>query len=156
MLPLQKEMKDPQAFPGMFGVLNTGMILVGCLYLAMGFFGYLKYGESVMAFGSITLNLPASPMNETVKLMFALSIFLTYGLQFYVPINLLWPTMQSHFQLPSDAKRTYWLELLFRAFLVTLTCKHFRSLRFKLFFSRMFRILIGLRSSLHFNFIDQF
>jgi proton-coupled amino acid transporter len=128
VLPLQKEMKDPHAFPGMFGVLNTGMVLVGCLYLAMGFFGYLKYGEAVMSFGSITLNLPATPLNETVKLMFALSIFLTFGLQFYVPINILWPGMQSHFKLPAEANRTYCLELLFRATLVAFTCKSISSL----------------------------
>lgn len=39
----------------MTGVLNTSMIIVGCLYTAVGFFGYLKYGEEIM--GSVTLNL---------------------------------------------------------------------------------------------------
>jgi amino acid permease len=32
------------------------MVIVTCLYIAVGFFGYLKYGEDVL--GSITLNLP--------------------------------------------------------------------------------------------------
>lgn len=48
-------MKNPQDFGGWTGVLNTSMVIVGCLYTAVGFFGYLKYGETV--FGSITLNL---------------------------------------------------------------------------------------------------
>ena len=30
---------------GWNGVLNTSMVMVSCLYIAVGFFGYLKYGE---------------------------------------------------------------------------------------------------------------
>lgn len=55
VLPLENNMKTPQDFGGLTGVLNTGMVIVACLYTAVGFFGYLKYGESVKA--SITLNL---------------------------------------------------------------------------------------------------
>jgi proton-coupled amino acid transporter len=50
-------MKTPRDFVGWTGVLHTGMIIVTCLYTAMGFFGYLEFGEDVK--GSITLNLPA-------------------------------------------------------------------------------------------------
>ena len=42
------------------GVLNTSMTLVVALYLAMGFYGYLKFGEDIEA--SITLNLPPGDM----------------------------------------------------------------------------------------------
>lgn len=56
VLPLENNMKTPQDFVGWNGVLNTSMVTVGCLYTAVGFFGYLKYGNDVM--GSITLNLP--------------------------------------------------------------------------------------------------
>ena len=45
---------------GINGVLNTSMALVLALYLAMGFYGYLKYGEDIEA--SITLNLPPGDM----------------------------------------------------------------------------------------------
>ena len=63
---------------GWNGVLNTSMILVSCLYIAVGFFGkyfsdfsenfltntplpgYLKYGDNVA--GSITLNLPVDQL----------------------------------------------------------------------------------------------
>lgn len=51
-------MTNPQDFRGFNGVLNTGMVLVTCGYIAVGFFGYLKYGDAVH--GSITLNLPPS------------------------------------------------------------------------------------------------
>lgn len=60
VLPLENNMKTPQDFGGPFGVLNTGMVIVACLYTAVGFFGYLKYGEHVK--GSITLNLPPNDM----------------------------------------------------------------------------------------------
>jgi proton-coupled amino acid transporter len=33
------------------------MFIVGALYIAVGFFGYLKYGDN--AVGSVTLNLPS-------------------------------------------------------------------------------------------------
>ena len=49
-------MKEPVAFRGYNGVLNTAMILVTAGYIAVGFFGYLKFGDHVH--GSITLNLP--------------------------------------------------------------------------------------------------
>ncbi len=56
VLPLENKMREPKALRGWDGVLNTAMVLVSCLYIAVGFFGYLKYGEGVEA--SITLNLP--------------------------------------------------------------------------------------------------
>jgi len=56
VLPLQKDMRTPSSFEGLTGVLNTGMVIVSCLYFAVGFYGYLKYGSAIQ--GSITLNLP--------------------------------------------------------------------------------------------------
>lgn len=50
-------MANPEAFGGWNGVLNTGMMIVTCLYTAVGFFGYLKYGDKVKI-GSLTLILP--------------------------------------------------------------------------------------------------
>lgn len=50
-------MKTPKDFVGKFGVLNRAMITIIILYVGMGLFGYLQYGEA--AEGSITLNLPS-------------------------------------------------------------------------------------------------
>lgn len=61
VLPLENNMKNPEAFGGMTGVLNTGMVIVTCLYTSIGFFGYLRYGDAVKL-GSITLNLPAQDL----------------------------------------------------------------------------------------------
>lgn len=60
VLPLQKDMRTPKQFEGLTGVLNTGMVTVSALYFAVGFYGYLKYGEVIK--GSITLNLPSEDL----------------------------------------------------------------------------------------------
>lgn len=53
-------MKNPGAFVGKCGVLNKSMISIVILYVGMGLFGYLAYGNNVE--GSITLNLPSQEM----------------------------------------------------------------------------------------------
>lgn len=58
VLPLENNMKTPDAFGGYTGVLTTGMTIVTALYTAVGFYGYLKYGNVVKA--SITLNLDSN------------------------------------------------------------------------------------------------
>lgn len=60
VLPLENNMKTPDAFGGYTGVLTTGMTIVTALYTAVGFYGYLKYGNDVEA--SITLNLGSNPV----------------------------------------------------------------------------------------------
>ena len=47
VLPLENQMREPRALRGWTGVLNTSMVIVTCLYIAIGFFGYLKYGDAV-------------------------------------------------------------------------------------------------------------
>ncbi|XP_045768177.1 proton-coupled amino acid transporter 4 [Maniola jurtina] len=93
ILPLENNMKTPEDFGGWTGVLNTGMVIVAALYTAIGFFGYLRYGERVL--GSITLNLPSDLLAQSVRAVMAVAIFLSYGLQFYVPMNIVWPYIRS-------------------------------------------------------------
>ena len=93
ILPLENNMKNPQDFGGLTGVLNTGMVIVACLYTSVGFFGYLKYGDSVK--GSITLNLGGDVLAQLVRLMMAMAIFLSYTLQFYVPVNIIGPWLRA-------------------------------------------------------------
>ena len=57
VLPIENQMRFKSELRGLNGVLNTSMVIVTCLYIAIAFFGYLKYGDNVE--GSITLNLPA-------------------------------------------------------------------------------------------------
>ena len=65
ILPLENKMKNPQAFLPWNGVLNTAMVISCCFYLAVGFFGFLKYGKDCA--GSITLNLPADSWMNDVR-----------------------------------------------------------------------------------------
>lgn len=89
-------MKNPNHFTGCPGVLNIGMFFVVLLYSVVGFFGYLKYGESTLE--SITLNLDQDQiLAQSVKLMIAIAIFLTYGLQFYVPMEIIWKNLKQYF-----------------------------------------------------------
>ena len=60
VMPLENNMKTPSHFIGCPGVLNMGMTVVVMLYSAVGFFGFLQYGEDTK--GSITLNLPVTEM----------------------------------------------------------------------------------------------
>jgi proton-coupled amino acid transporter len=49
-------MRDQSAFLGKAGVLNLGLTITISLYCAVGFYGYLKFGDDTR--GSVTLNLP--------------------------------------------------------------------------------------------------
>lgn len=93
VLPLENNMKTPEDFGGWTGVLTTSMVIVAALYTGIGFFGYLKYGNRVL--GSITLNLPNTFLAHSVRAVMAASIFLSYGLQFYVPMSIVWPYVRS-------------------------------------------------------------
>ncbi|CAG2058366.1 unnamed protein product [Timema podura] len=118
ILPLENNMKNPQDFGGCTGVLNTGMVIVAALYTAVGFFGYLKYGDAVKV-GSITLNLPPGDiLAQCVRIMMAVAIFLSYGLQFYVPMNVVWPMVKPHL---TSEKTQFIGEYVLRTFLVILT-----------------------------------
>lgn len=87
-MPLENEMKKPRAFIKPAGVLNIGMGINVVLYIAMGFFGYLKYGENSQ--GTITLNLPGELLSKVVQLLLALAMYFSHALQCYVAIDLTW------------------------------------------------------------------
>ncbi|XKL67358.1 hypothetical protein PGB90_002849 [Kerria lacca] len=118
VLPLENNMRTPQDFGGISGVLNTSMVIVTCLYIGVGFFGYLKYGNAVKV-GSITLNLPHEDiLAQSVQICMAVAIFLSYGLQFYVPMNIIWPSLSQ--KLSTDLTMKYG-EHLVRIVLVLFT-----------------------------------
>ncbi|XP_017893262.1 proton-coupled amino acid transporter 2 isoform X1 [Ceratina calcarata] len=106
VLPLKNEMKKPSNFNKPLGVLNVGMVIVGGMFVALGFISYLKYGDAVA--GSVTLNLEStevvdgnnvsySRLPQCIKVAISLSILLTYALQFYVPIAIIWPKIVNGF-----------------------------------------------------------
>ncbi|XP_055598509.1 proton-coupled amino acid transporter-like protein pathetic [Uranotaenia lowii] len=89
VMPVENSMAKPQHFLGCPGVLNTAMGTVITLYALIGFFGYVRYGE--LAEGSVTLNLPVADVAAKVaQVLIALAILFTFGLQFFVPMDILW------------------------------------------------------------------
>ena len=102
---------------GMAGVLNFSMVTIACLYIGMGFFGYLRYGPETAA--SITLNLPnGSPLAELAMAMFSVAIFFSFALQFYVVMDIIGPNIIR----PATSDATYpWVEQLVRVLLNVLT-----------------------------------
>lgn len=60
VIALENNMKTPKSFGGWFGVLNIGMIIITLMYAAMGWVGYLRYGDNIQA--SITFNIPETAM----------------------------------------------------------------------------------------------
>lgn len=117
VLPIENKMKHPEDFAGLNGVLNLGMVIVACVYTAMGFYGYVKFGQGDVR-GSITLNLPNTWWYISVKLIFVLCLLVSYGLQMYVPVDLLWPPIKSRL---SSRKAKVYGEYLFRLILVSIT-----------------------------------
>ncbi|KAL4105263.1 hypothetical protein QTP88_020520 [Uroleucon formosanum] len=97
VMPLENNMKTPRNFLGVFGVLNVGMGCVTIVYILLGFFGYLKYGEATKS--SITLNLPTEDLAAQVaKICISLAVFCTYGLQFFVCLEIVWNKIQENFE----------------------------------------------------------
>lgn len=62
-----------------------------------------------------------SRLAQSVRAAMGFSIFLSYGLQFYVPIGIVWPALKGYFHSQSSQ---HYAELSVRVFLVTLTCKY--------------------------------
>lgn len=55
-MPVENEMRNPKHLTHPPGLVFIGMTLVVFLNTAVGFFGYLKYGDNARA--AISLNLP--------------------------------------------------------------------------------------------------
>ncbi|XP_071453149.1 proton-coupled amino acid transporter-like protein acs [Hetaerina americana] len=105
VMPVENSMSRPEQFLSCPGVLCVAMTVVVTLYTTIGFFGYAKYGDNTM--GSITLNLPTEePLAQAVKVLIAVAILFTYGLQFYVPTEITWrmirPSIPEKRQLVSE------------------------------------------------------
>lgn len=96
VMPVENSMKKPQHFLGCPSVLNITMTIVVTLYGVMGIFGYLRYGEDTQPV--ITLSLDTSTVSgQMVKILIALAILFTYGLQFFVPLEIMCSALRPHY-----------------------------------------------------------
>ncbi|XP_063837621.1 proton-coupled amino acid transporter-like protein pathetic isoform X2 [Ostrinia nubilalis] len=113
VMPLENAMKTPRAMLGLCGVLNKGMSGVTLVYILLGFLGYLRFGESVS--DSITLDLDKTLIPaQIVKIAIAIAVFCTYGLQFYVCIEIMWNGIKDKF-----TKRPDLADYIMRTIMVT-------------------------------------
>ncbi|XP_076264759.1 proton-coupled amino acid transporter 1-like isoform X2 [Rhynchophorus ferrugineus] len=118
VLPLQNEMKEPAKFRKPLGVLNVGMVIVTAMYLTVGSLSYVKYGDAIK--GSVTLNIPQDEgLAQSVKVIIPCGILLTFALQFYIAVDIIWPNIQK--LLGPNIKYPVFAELTFRSFLVLVT-----------------------------------
>lgn len=113
VMPLENQMKTPKNFVGALGVLNRGMGCVTVVYMLLGFFGYWQYGEKTL--DSITLNLPLGDIAaQAVKILVACAVYCTFGLQFYVCIEIGWNALKDTF-----TKRPNLVQYTMRTVMVT-------------------------------------
>ncbi|XP_019755607.1 proton-coupled amino acid transporter-like protein CG1139 isoform X3 [Dendroctonus ponderosae] len=117
VLPLQHEMKNRAHFSKPFGTLNVGMFLVTTMYIVMGLFGYLAYGDTVKASISYTID-PESKIAQVCKLLLALAIFTSFSLFMYVGVDIIWNHMNLKAKFDQKPHPQLW-DYVFRTLLVS-------------------------------------
>uniref|UniRef100_A0A1A9UXS0 Amino acid transporter transmembrane domain-containing protein n=1 Tax=Glossina austeni TaxID=7395 RepID=A0A1A9UXS0_GLOAU len=89
IIAIEHEMANPKDYLGFTGILSLASLFTLILYAGFGFVGYWRFG--CQAYGSITLNMPSDMLiSRLAKLFLALAIFLTYALEGYVVVDVLW------------------------------------------------------------------
>lgn len=88
VMPVENSMKKPQQFLGKPSVLLIAMVAVTVLYTVIGLLGYIRFGSKIK--GSITLNLGKEEwLALSGQTLIGLAILFTFGLQFYIPMEIL-------------------------------------------------------------------
>ncbi|XP_011676647.1 proton-coupled amino acid transporter 1 isoform X1 [Strongylocentrotus purpuratus] len=113
VLPLENKTQHPEDFPK---VLKIGMVVVAFLYIATATLGYLCFGDELA--DTVTIYLPDNGLYTATKLLFVGAIFISYGLQFYVPLSFVWPPIRN--RIPQERYHTL-AEYVFRTIIVLIT-----------------------------------
>lgn len=79
VLSTEYNMKQPRMFLQMCGVLNISSYLAGIIYITVGAFGYLKYGNEVET--SFVLNFEEGLASTLLILLFGLGIYCSFYVQ---------------------------------------------------------------------------
>jgi proton-coupled amino acid transporter len=88
ILPMKNQMREPSAMVGWSGVLSVSTVIMGCSYVAFGFFGYVKFGDGIR--NTLTLNMPKTLLYQITGFVVAVAVFLGYPLQLYIIPEMLW------------------------------------------------------------------
>ncbi|KAG7313315.1 hypothetical protein JYU34_000426 [Plutella xylostella] len=119
VITLENNMQNPKSFGSTFGVLNVGMAFIVLLYVAVGVLGYLFCLSDCR--DSITLNLPKQPLPMVVLGLFAVAILISYVLQCYVPVEIVWKTYVRPKLVEREVKKLLLWEYVLRVGLCLLT-----------------------------------
>eukprot|EP00794_Sanderia_malayensis_P019831 gene19831-21773_t len=112
ILPIEKRMKNKSSFTWVLRVTSAIIIV---LYFTFAILGYIAFGADTQP--SITLNLPKLPIYNALQSLFAIVIFVTYPLQFYVAVDTFKPILEERF----DSKTIVAAEYALRVGLVLFT-----------------------------------
>lgn len=112
ILPIEKRMKDKESFPW---VMRVTAALIIVLYTTFGIIGYFTFGSKTAA--TITLNLPKLAVYDALQGMFAIVIYVTYPVQFFVAVDIFKPLLEERF----DNKHILTAEYVLRVMLVLIT-----------------------------------
>ncbi|KAJ8706052.1 hypothetical protein PYW07_010829 [Mythimna separata] len=111
VIPIEANMDRPDLFP--FALLAGMTSIVVCLFL-VSFSGYVAFLEECDA--PITINFPMVAFPKILKGLIALMIYVTHGLNFWVPFNLCFYYLK---RLHPPQHIVKW-ELIYRAIFVTI------------------------------------
>ena len=84
IIPITESMKEPKKFPK---VLSWTMLFITVLFISLGLFSYLAFGDKVQTV--ILLNLPVSPVVNTIQGLYAMAICLSIPLQLFPAIRII-------------------------------------------------------------------
>lgn len=115
VMPVENTMKKPQHFLGFPSVLMIAMTTVIVMYTILGFLGFLRFGDAIKA--SITLNLPTDEWPAiTGQVLIGVAILFTFGLQFYIPMEILLKKIEDKISKGRNVK-----EIVIRSVIIILT-----------------------------------
>lgn len=83
VIPITESMKEPKKFPK---VLSWTMLFITVLFISIGLISYLAFGDKVQTV--VLLNLPATPVVNTIQGLYALAICLSIPLQLFPAIRI--------------------------------------------------------------------
>lgn len=83
VIPITESMAEPKKFPK---VLSGTMLFITVVFLSVGFISYMAFGSDVQTV--ILLNMPGTPVVNTIQGLYALAICLSIPLQLFPAIRI--------------------------------------------------------------------